>query len=66
MIIKQVTQGIQRIINLGNYENVRYESTMIAEVEPGEDPTDVYNRLADINRANVAQEMDRLQPNKKK
>lgn len=65
MIIKQVQQGIQRIINLGNYENVRYESTMVAEVEPGENPADVYNALADMNRANIAQEMDRLSPKKK-
>lgn len=65
MIIKQVTQGIQRIINLGNYENVRYESTLIAEVEHGENPADVYNTLADINRANITQEMERLKPNKK-
>lgn len=65
MIIKQVQQGIQRIINLGNYENVRYESTMVAEVEPGESPADVYNALADMNRANIAQEMDRLSPKKK-
>lgn len=65
MIIKQVTQGIQRIINLGNYENVRYESTMVAEVEVGEDPAEVYDRLADLNRANVAKELDRLQPKKK-
>lgn len=60
MIIKQITQGIQCIINLGNYENVRYESTMTAEVEPGEDPTDVYNRLAELNRSNLSQELDRL------
>lgn len=65
MIIKQVQQGIQRIINLGNYENVRYESTMIAEVEAGESPADVYNKLAELNRANIAQEMDRLAPKKK-
>lgn len=65
MKINSVTVGIQRIINLGNYENARYESTMTAEVDPGENPADVYNKLADMNRANIAQEMDRLQPKKK-
>lgn len=60
MVIKQITVGIQRIINLGNYENVRYESTATAEVELGESPVDVYNKLADFNRQNLSQELERL------
>ena len=64
MRITQVTVGVQRIINLGNYENARYECTQTAEVEEGEDPAEVYNQLRDICRANISQEVERLQPQK--
>lgn len=57
--IKQVTVGIQRVINLGNYENVRYECSCVVEVdEAGED--DAYNRGLAFCKEKVGAELERL------
>lgn len=60
-IVKQLTVGLQRIINLGNYENVRYECTATAELEPGDTLETVYAHLASECRNQLAAEVSRLQ-----
>lgn len=61
MKIKQVTVGVQRIINLGNYENVRYECTATAEVEEGDNPEQVYADCLHFCKDNVLAEVERLE-----
>lgn len=60
MKVKTIEVGVQRIINLGNYENVRYECTLTAEIDAGESVAECYEKLANECRANIADEMKRL------
>jgi len=64
-MIKQVTVGIQRVINLGNYENVRYECSVIAEVEEGMSAHDTYQAALRFCKENVLAEIDRIEESKK-
>ncbi len=66
MNIKQITVGIQRVINLGNYENVRYECSCVAEVGPNDEPIDVYQSALQFCKENVGAEVDRLMAAKAK
>ena len=58
--INKVTVGIQRVINLGNYENVRYEVTATADVEPGEEVETVYSEVLQFCKDKVGAELTRL------
>lgn len=66
MKIKEVTVGIQRVINLGNYENVRYECSAKVELEDGEDPKEAYAHGIGFCKENVGAELERLKPAKPK
>lgn len=63
--VKTITVGIQRVINLGNYENVRYECTVVAEMQEGDDATPVYEDLLDFCKEKVGAEIDRLEEAKR-
>jgi len=66
MEVKEVTVGIQRVINLGNYENVRYEcSVTVTKTHDDETPQDLYNQGLDFCKENVGAEVDRLEAYKK-
>lgn len=58
--IKQVTVGVQRVINLGNYENVRYECSVVRNVEDGETGDEAYERALDFCKGKVLKEIDRI------
>jgi hypothetical protein len=58
--IRQITVGIQRVINLGNYENVRYEVTATAEVDAHENAEDVYQETLQFCKDKVGAELTRL------
>lgn len=60
-MIKQVTVGIQRVINLGNYENVRYECTAVAEVPEGVSAKETYDATLQFCKENVLAEIDRIE-----
>ncbi len=62
MGIKTVTVGIQRVINLGNYENVRYECSVIAEVEEGKTPEETYQEALGFCKEKILAELDRIKP----
>lgn len=67
MKIKEITVGIQRVINLGNYENVRYECSATGIcIDDRETPNDVYEQLLDFCKVKVGAEVDRLNEARKK
>lgn len=67
MGIKAVTVGVKRLINLGNYENVTYECSVLYEVneERGEDASTAYQNALDFCKEKVGAELERLKPSKK-
>lgn len=62
--IKQITVGIERTINLGNYENVRYSVQTTADLDEGEDADKVYSDRLAWCKSKVMAELDRLFPPK--
>lgn len=65
-MIKSVTVGIQRVINLGNYENVRYECSCTYEVEDDENEDIAYEYALAFCKQKVGAEVDRLMEHKGK
>lgn len=63
--IKEVTVGIQRVINLGNYENVRYECSSVVQVDEDGDADRAYTEGLKFCKDNVGAEVDRLMAAKK-
>lgn len=63
-MIKEVTVGIQRVINLGNYENVRYECSATTVVEDGQTPDEAYTETLSFCKDKVGAEVDRLKGKK--
>lgn len=62
MGIKTVTVGIQRVINLGNYENVRYECSAIVEVDNGQTAEKAYQEGLSFCKEKILAELNRLKP----
>lgn len=63
-MIKQITVGVQRVINLGNYENVRYECSVVVEVEEGISAHDTYQASLQFCKDNVLAEITRIEASK--
>lgn len=68
---KEITVGVRRLINLGNYENVTYECTATVLVEEGLIMSDVtrdeaYEEALAFCKAKVGIELERFTPKGKK
>jgi hypothetical protein len=61
MQIKEIHVGIQRVINLGNYENVRYECSTVVTLNENDDPTEAYEKGLEFCKEKVGAEIDRLE-----
>lgn len=61
MKTNKITVGIERTINLGNYENVRYSVLTEVSLEEGETADKVYQDRLDWCKAKVMAELERLQ-----
>ena len=61
-MIKSITVTIDRLINLGNYENVKYACSVTSTVEPTESPTVVYNEALNFCKQKLEIEIDRFAP----
>jgi len=69
MIIKEITVTVERLINLGNYENVKYAVSATAAVNEGphlsdNDRHETYQELAEFCREKLRAECERLIPAK--
>lgn len=60
---KQVTVGIERTINLGNYENVRYSVQVVTDIADTEDLEVVYQDKLAWCKEKVMAELTRLSNN---
>jgi hypothetical protein len=61
MIVKEVTATCRRLIALPRYENVLYECSMTAEVQPNEDPKRAYDELLLMCKAKIGKELERFE-----
>ena len=53
MIIKEVSATFAFTKNLGNYQSMRAESTVVAQVEPGEEPGEVSSKCFEMAKDQV-------------
>lgn len=60
MALKEITVGIKRLINLGNYENVSYECVVTSTIEINEQSTQVYNEALNFAKQKIGIELDRF------
>lgn len=60
--IKEVSVGVDRVINLGNYENVRYSCAVVYTVglDKGETAEEAYSKALAFCKAKVLAEVERL------
>lgn len=51
--VKTVTAGFSTTINIGNFENLKPEISMTAEVEDGQDPNEVQKSISKYVRKEI-------------
>lgn len=56
MRMKEISYGMSRTINLGNYESTKIEITAVGMVDEDENPTSVYERLRDTVKDRILEE----------
>ncbi len=61
MRIKQIHVSYSRTFNLGNYENVKIEAGLEADLEEGDNLQTVFEALRQEARLQVATEYERLE-----
>lgn len=60
MKITKITATYGRVFNLGNFNNVRIETTLEAEIEEGDAVDACFEELRSQAREQVAMEYDRI------
>lgn len=60
IMIKEITVGVQRLISLPKYENVRYECSTVVTVAEGQTPDEAYAEGLEFCKAKVLAELDRI------
>lgn len=55
LTIKEVTASFSMTINIGNYENMKPEISMTAEVSKGQDPHEVQKALSKYVRKEISE-----------
>lgn len=58
--ITSLTVGVQRVINLGNYENVRYDCSVTLDIDKDDDYHKVYEDGLNFCKSKVIAEIDRI------
>ena len=53
MQVKEGSASFAFTKNLGNYQSMRAESTVIAQVEPGEEPGEVFSKCFEMAKEQV-------------
>lgn len=53
MQVKEVSASFAYTKNMGNYESMRAESTVIAQIEPGEEPGEVSSKCFEMAKNQV-------------
>lgn len=61
MKIKEIHVSYSRTFNLGNYENVKIEAGLVAEIEEDDNLQTVFEGLRQEARLQVATEYERLE-----
>lgn len=61
MRIKEISVTCKRLIALPRYENVTYECSATAEVDPQDDPDEVYEETLEFCKNKIAKELARFE-----
>lgn len=56
MKIKQITYGRGETVNTGNFNSVRVDVSVTADIEDGDSPEEVYAKVRDAVNSKVAAE----------
>jgi hypothetical protein len=65
MKLRQVTVGLSRTYNMGNFESFRIEGAITADLDPDETPLDAAKRIHPMLRAQMKETFVEFKPKRK-